>query len=622
MNQHGGLLTSVLRNTTVQNSAGVLGFPSSSFLLRNERNLFCLTNAHCPQHPAAHRPSCGPVVVRRLESTMPGLPRLRLAAFNDVYDLHNLPRIQTFLKQTPGVQGLLLCGDFLSPSRLSALDGGKGMVATLRAIGVTHVSLGNHEADLKLPKLEQRLRKLSKTAKVLNTNIGPFPTASWLTTDLKPYDILQTKCGRVNVALLGLLSDEDGVFRDGTFRGAPIRSVLNAYTTHRSVADVCVPMTHQSLNRDVELAEHMISCASSGQGQLILGGHEHAPHDEMIHGDDGRWCRILKSGTQAEALSLVDLTFDWNSEGKVELVDVDYDLVEMKDYEPSVFVQQIVDSHNALLDAMENEIIVQADNLLPPGVPLSSERTRYKQTTVGGIFCTALKEELEVDVAILNGAPIKGERTYPKPVLSYSELQQELPFPCKMVVVPMKRWQLHEAIHYSRTAPTEPGQEPGESVMRRGYLQVDVEFDRLGFHTGSQEDDLLVALPRNLMKGFCKIEPLMALGDKLKEEGDFPGEDDYIPAIDIIIRHFCKERWYQLVYDHYSFDDLDIDHKGFLSRDDVKRLLRKAVGHDPPDFLVGKSQYDIASLSAWGSLYDRRYDCSCRCRRERCCRRW
>lgn len=64
------------------------------------------------------------------------LSKLRIVSINDVYELGNLAKLQTFLtKLTPLPSAVLLAGDFLSPSPLSSLDGGKGMVATLRAAG-------------------------------------------------------------------------------------------------------------------------------------------------------------------------------------------------------------------------------------------------------------------------------------------------------------------------------------------------------------------------------------------------------------------------------------------------------------------------------------------------------
>ena len=60
---------------------------------------------------------------------MSTLARLRIVAINDVYDLANLPRMQTFLAQlAPAPAAVVLAGDFLSPSTLSSIDGGRGMV--------------------------------------------------------------------------------------------------------------------------------------------------------------------------------------------------------------------------------------------------------------------------------------------------------------------------------------------------------------------------------------------------------------------------------------------------------------------------------------------------------------
>ena len=559
-------------------------------------------------------------------------PRLRIVAFNDVYDLKNLPKVQTFLsKLNPPPTAVVVAGDFLSPSTLSSLDGGRGMVATLRAVGVTHVSLGNHEADLKLSVLQHRLEQLNKGSVVcLNSNVGPLPQRHrtdkcqadphWWTPALTPpYSIIQTPCQRVNVALLGLLSDEPGVFRDGTFRGAPILDVCETVSKlyhdlvlEQGLVDFVLPLTHQSLQRDRELATYMLNELKTGSG-LILGGHEHEPHNLIVrrakeddsysnnsHEQDSV-VRILKSGCDASAVSLVDLTFDLGDEDehdehdedsnkeherrrpRTRLAECTSELIEMSNYEDSVVVGKIVDSHMAVVRNMEHETIVHADHVLPAGVPLSSKGTRFQQTTVGGVFCMAIKEALEVDVAIINGATIKGDMEYDGSTITYAELKKELPFPTKIVVVPMKRWELQEAIHYSRTQPRAPHTD--EAFERRGYLQVDVEFDRMGDHMGGQDDELMVALPRNLMKGFCEIKPLMAIGGKLQAMDLLPSEDDFIPGIKVIISHFCKERWFDLVHDH-SFDDFDRNNKGVLDRSDVKRLLGKAIGHEPADFVV------------------------------------
>lgn len=155
------------------------------------------------------------------------LTRLRIVSINDVYELANLPRLQTFLtKLSPKPSAIVLAGDFLSPSTLSSIDGGRGMVATLRTVGVTHVSLGNHEQDLQLDILRERLEDLSRKTKlskrmipssspnndkasigiataavVLNSNMQQNlpPNAEWMRLVTKPYSLVESPCGNVKV---------------------------------------------------------------------------------------------------------------------------------------------------------------------------------------------------------------------------------------------------------------------------------------------------------------------------------------------------------------------------------------------------------------------------------------
>ena len=529
------------------------------------------------------------------------LARLRIVAINDIYELTNLPKFQTFLSQLKTKPDcVVLAGDFLSPSTLSSIDGGRGMVSTLRAVGLTHACFGNHEADLQLPHLESRIMDLTKSDRIkfINTNLRtPSPKApEWLTgPKMPPYSIVNTKCERVRVALFGLISDEKVVFRDGTFRGVPISNVLDSFeSTYKdvvdsnpSLADFVVPMTHMSIDRDKQLAEHMLKMRA--KAGVIIGGHEHEPFDVLVESSDSDdTIRILKSGTEAEGASLVDFTFEVFDTGEApKLAEVEADIVSMKPYKPSVVVQKIVDSKMSVVKSLQNEIIVNADTLLPPGTPLSSERPRYQQTTIGGVFCKAIKDELEVDVAIINGATIKGDRLYDNDKISYAELKKELPFPTKMVVVPMLRWELQEAIHYSRTH-TEKGVavEENEDTPRRGYLQVDLEYDHVGVNDGPLDEVLKVALPRNLLNGFCRIKPLMEIGQRLKDEGRFPGKDDFVPAIDVIVRYFCKNIWFDIVKESIRFEDIDLDGDKVLDREEIKVFLEKFLGHEPPDFVV------------------------------------
>ena len=558
---------------------------------------------------------------------------VRLVSLNDVYDLSNLPRLAHLLRtlnnsnNSVKPSAVTLAGDFLSPSALSSIDNGRGHVAVLRSSGVTHVSLGNHEADLSLPALKDRLDELAHRGrlKVLNSNV------CGLGRHTKEYDVVSSACGRVKVGLVGLMSDEPEMFRDGKFRGLTIQNVEERY--HRisdkiqNEVDCIIPMTHQTLKADIKLANAILARETADRSDmkegLILGGHEHHPIHETIlsheycednsnKGPNKPLFHIVKTGQDADRVAIVDLNFEPSSR-KLHTVDVKYH--EFSNSHPTCpIVQRLVDKHLSALDHMKEFVVLDTRNMFAAyfknknesKLPLSSEYCRYQQTTVGAFFCSAVKSELNADVCIINGAPIKASRIYTNDRMSYDELKSELPFPLKMIVVKMTRKQLENAIEYSRTN-VEEGKPAAilddGRIERRGYLQTDFEYWQLDDTDNtkrSANDVLSVALPRNLLKGFCKIQPLMDLNQELKRKNELPDDDDYIKAVDLIVRFCCKDRWANIAT-KFSFEDLDLNKDGVLSRDELRTAIRNVIGEEPSEGLM-KGMVDAIDKNSSGNI--------------------
>ena len=134
---------------------------------------------------------------------------LTLVAVNDVYDLEHLPKLRTLVdavkaERADGTVITTLAGDFLSPSVLSSLDRGRGMVQVLNAVGIDYACLGNHEADVGLKALRKRLGEFDAT--LINS---PVPGA----VEDAPATAVVSLPGGKRVGLLGLLTSEPGVFR-------------------------------------------------------------------------------------------------------------------------------------------------------------------------------------------------------------------------------------------------------------------------------------------------------------------------------------------------------------------------------------------------------------------------
>src|SRR6478672_1658733 len=107
------------------------------------------------------------------------MPRLRIVGVNDVYSLENLPRLRTLVEHhrttdPADVFLVTLAGDFLSPSILSSLDAGRGMVECMKMVGVTHAIFGNHEDDVPSEALRKRITELG--AVWLSTNVAFEPS--------------------------------------------------------------------------------------------------------------------------------------------------------------------------------------------------------------------------------------------------------------------------------------------------------------------------------------------------------------------------------------------------------------------------------------------------------------
>ena len=99
-------------------------------------------------------------------------PTLRIVAVNDVYTLENLPRLRSLVQHhatTAKADALMvtLAGDFVAPSILSSLDSGRGMVECMNAVGVTHVTFGNHEDDISTEALRQRIGELGLAPEIV-----------------------------------------------------------------------------------------------------------------------------------------------------------------------------------------------------------------------------------------------------------------------------------------------------------------------------------------------------------------------------------------------------------------------------------------------------------------------
>ena len=494
---------------------------------------------------------------------------LRILHINDVYELHQLPHFKTLVdahhtsrhpvppttttatsevdpsKPREEPQGrtssdvpdrvvVILAGDFLAPSLLSSLDQGTAMVDCLRAAGVTHVCLGNHEADVPtVTALPQRILQSQHQSHHGNRTAQPWV---WLNSNMPeldgkwshqfphakttvPYDIItvqgKSRSGsssdlsqqhQRNVALLGLLTEDPALYCPSAFAGATIEPVIA--TTEQLVStlllttkqnstydhptddtapsvDLILPITHQSMKHDVQMAEHFLSHASSRAPHppsadddnhrrntalfpILIGGHDHVPYNEIVtppnhnnnNNNHNAWTRIVKVGMDATHTGITDIEWD---ESTTTTPRITFQCIPTKSFPPDPAMIRRVHQHGHLVRQLEQARLFRLDHWFKDGdddedVVFSTKDNRQGPSTGTTVLASILRMGMRCECALLNAGSVRGNRSYTTTTttkeeeashFTYKDLLTELPFPTEMTVACLPGKVLQDTLTHS-----------------------------------------------------------------------------------------------------------------------------------------------------------------------------
>ncbi|MFO0745285.1 MAG: 5'-nucleotidase C-terminal domain-containing protein [Myxococcota bacterium] len=520
-----------------------------------------------------------------MTSTPPRGPRLRIIAINDVYTLEHLPRLKTLVvehgRRDPVDATLVtLAGDFLAPSLLSSLDEGRGMVDALDALGVTHVTFGNHEDDVDVDALRARMAELD--ARWLSTNVAGFDVHQ-LAYDLVP---VAAPGGRaVTVGLLGVVDADPSVYRRPPFGGAHLEPARDAaLAMARRLVDelgagVVVPLTHQPSADDRALIASQNAAQADGAPPfpIVLGGHDHTTLLEQV---GPTW--LAKAGSDAVAAIVAELA--WPAAAPAagpDLPRVDVRLEPVAGYAEDAALRALVDRHMLAVRELQGAVLLR----IAPDEELSSIGARACQTSLGTCLCTNLRDVTGAELCLLNGGGIRGACAYRRG-FTYADLESELPFDNEIVVVPLPGAVIAAAVASSRAkAPAESG----------GFLQVDdrVVVDaehRVRAIAGAPLDEARLyrtALMRNLLLGMDHIEPLMAWAAAHPDQvpPETAGREVKLLVVEAFGLRLAKELG--------GIDQLDTDHDGVLSVAEIAA----AIARDAPGEARGRAVAGAAEVT-------------------------
>lgn len=502
------------------------------------------------------------------------MPSLRIVSVNDVYSLENLPRLKSLVdhyraRRDRDALLVVLAGDFLAPSLLSSMDAGRGMVDCLNAVGLTHVILGNHEDDLPPGELRHRLEELAPTCLGTNVRSG---------LDLPRRDVVAV--GPMKVGLVGVVIAEPSVYRGAPFGDASLARANDAAIEEAArlfedgVAGV-VAITHQAIADDRALAV----AQRSPRFLAIIGGHDHTP---MLVDVEGTW--IVKAGAEAVHAAITDVVW---APGAVAAPTVTTRLEDVSGYPEDAALRARVDEHMAAVRELSAATLLH----LGPNETLSSKGTRSKQTSIGALICSRLRDCLGAEAGLFNGGGIRAARDYDER-FTYGDLEAEVPFDNAIVVVPLPGRVVRDAVAASRARA------PVESA---GFLQVD---DRMVVSDGPEhavvaidgapldpDRTYRVATVRQLLLGLDRVEPLV-LWAEANPSLVPPADSGREPKM-ILVQSFALGIWRDLG----GFDAMDADGDGQVTPSEIAAAMARRHPSQAPskvlaDILIGAIDTD------------------------------
>ncbi|MCR4994008.1 MAG: bifunctional metallophosphatase/5'-nucleotidase [Bacteroidales bacterium] len=321
--------------------------------------------------------------------------------------------------------GIVSCGDFLNGDVAGALTRGQYIVDVMRQVRYDAVTLGNHEFDFGVHRMQELLPQIGAPVLCANLFVNGLDTPMYA-----PY--LLCHYGNKQVAFVGVctpsaMADESYSFFDEEghqlydLRPMQVfKLVQQAVDAARSEgADYVVLLSHlgEAPTAD-DVDSHTIVSHTHGI-DVVLDGHTHSviPHKEVPN-DEGQPISISQTGTQFANIG--KLVIAPNGRCSVELIPV----ADLKNENSRVAAT--VDSLTTLMNATTSRVLGRCDFKLTINDQQGHRLVRRGETNLGDLCADAMRERLHTDIGFTNGGGIRNN--IPEGNLTYGHAIGVQPF--------------------------------------------------------------------------------------------------------------------------------------------------------------------------------------------------
>ena len=382
--------------------------------------------------------------------------------------------------------GVVSSGDFVQGGTLGAVSRGEYIVSLMNLVGYDAVTLGNHEFDYKLPRLNE-LAELMNTEPISCNFQKIGETESYF----EPYSIVTY--GDVDIAYIGittpstLSSSSPAQFKGEngeyiyTFNVDTIYDVVQASIDSAKAegADYIIALSHIGYEEDPQYEDVVDLIENTDGFDVVLDAHSHSVIENMKIDDEGGNEVILTStGTKFENIGKLTI-----SGGEITT-----ELTETESYtNTDASVDAKLAEINEEYSALGNRKIAESKVELNTHDADGNRLVRTTETNLGNLCADAIKTVTKADIAYVNGGGIRAPIEIGE--VSFNDIFSVFPFNNQIVVAEMTGQKIRDMLEMSlMNYPAEDGSFPhvaGLTFSVNKSIPTSVKTDENTVFTGA-----------------------------------------------------------------------------------------------------------------------------------------
>ena len=308
------------------------------------------------------------------------------------------------------------CGDYLQGGNAGALSRGQYIVDAMKAVGYDAVTLGNHEFDYGMDRMQELVPQIGAPVLCANLYKSGSSDPCFASYTIRDY-------GTRHVAFVGVTTPESMVGESYSFYDSDGNQLYDLRTDNvcdlvqaavnearNNGADYVVVLSHLGEEQPaIGITSHQLIAATRGIDAL-LDGHSHSviPHDEVAN-LDGKLIPISQTGTQFANVGKLVISTDGSiSTSLVPIEDIPYE---------SESVSAAIDKVHQDLDQVTARKIAHSDFDLIMRDADGNRLIRRGETNLADLLTDAVRYTLNAQIGLFNGGGFRngisaGDITY------------------------------------------------------------------------------------------------------------------------------------------------------------------------------------------------------------------